>query len=235
MEIRRYKGMESGYDYEFIKDNKILRILFGGNLDLYWSLETNYEFSSYEEMTKELYDTFTITKENYQIYELFKTLIDDIKSSKVYTPQTEIRITEDEEVETLPPSYKQIKEVEKRNEELKEEAGYQRILKDDAIIWHSDEEPYDISDVLRITEQDEQIILEFFRPELTGEKFSIRRPGTISIRFRNSGSFYLPFNIVFMRMYNKLQEYDPELDEEYHQIHIEEYIHTLKRGHHDSN
>jgi hypothetical protein len=139
-------------------------------------------------------------------------------------------INEDEEVITLPPSYKQIKEIEARNEELKSQAGYQRILKDNAIIWHSDEEPYDISDILKITEQDEQIILEFFRPELTGEKFSIRRPGTISIRFRNSGSFYLPFNIVFMRMYNKLQEYDPELDEEYHQIHIEEYLHTLKRG-----
>ena len=117
MEIRRYKGMESGYDYEFTKDNKTLRILFGGNLDLYWSLETNHDFSSYEEMTKELYDTFTITKENYQIYELFKTLIDDIKSSNVFTPSSEIMINEDEEVITLPPSYKQIKEIEARNEE----------------------------------------------------------------------------------------------------------------------
>lgn len=235
MEIRRNKGMEYGYDYEFIKDNKILRILFGGNLDLYWCLETNHEFSSYEEMTKELYETFTITKDNYRIYELFKSLIEDVKTSNVFTPSPEKIVAEDEEVITLPPSYKQIKEVEERNEELKQQAGYQRIIDGDAIIWHSDEETYDIADVLRISEQDDNIILEFYRPELSGDKFSIRRPGNISIRFRNSGSYYLPFNIVFMRMFNKLQEFDPELDQEYHQIHIEEYIHTLKRGHYDSN
>lgn len=230
MEITRRKGMESGFDYEFIQDNKILRILFGGNLDLYWSLETNQEFTTYEEMRKELYDTFTITKENYQIYSLFKSLIDDIHNSKVFTPSPEIRINEDEEVITLPPSIKQIKEVEERNEELKNQAGYQRIIQGDSIVWHSDDDPYDIADVLRISEENDNIILEFYRPELTGEKFSFRRPSTISIRFRNSGSYYLPFNIVFMRMYNKLQDFDPKLDKEFHQIHIEELPYQLKRG-----
>ena len=43
--------------------------------------------------------------------------------------------------------------------------------------------------------------------------------GTV-VRFRNSGSSYDPFNIPFMKFFNKLQEYDPE----YHQIHIEEVI-----------
>lgn len=39
------------------------------------------------------------------------------------------------------------------------------------------------------------------------------------IRICNSGSRYTPFNIIMMRFFNKLQEYDPE----YHQIDLEEY------------
>ena len=49
-------------------------------------------------------------------------------------------------------------------------------------------------------------------------------PGSISIRFRNSGSLYDPFNMIFMRMFNKLQNYDPE----YHQIHFEEINYAKK-------
>lgn len=229
MKITRSKGMESGYDYEFVEDNKTFSIIFGGNLDLYWSLTTNQEFTSYEDMIKELYDTFTITKENYQIYSLFKTLIDEIKSSKVYLPSPECVVTDDDEVVFVPPSYNQIVELNQTNEDLKAQAGYKRILEDGVITWHSDDEPYKIADVLQISEQDDKIILEFYRPELTDDKFSLRQPGTISIRFRNSGSYYLPFNIVFMRMYNKLQEFDPDLDHEYHQIHFEELPYQLKK------
>ena len=45
---------------------------------------------------------------------------------------------------------------------------------------------------------------------------------TYAIRFRNSGSRYSPFNITFMQMYQALKEYDYE--NEYHQVHIEEYM-----------
>lgn len=38
MEVTRQKGTESGYDYTIQKDNKILRIVFARNLDLYWTL-----------------------------------------------------------------------------------------------------------------------------------------------------------------------------------------------------
>ena len=41
---------------------------------------------------------------------------------------------------------------------------------------------------------------------------------------RNSGSRYSPHNIVFMRMFNELQEYYPE----YHQIHMEEIEYQKK-------
>lgn len=48
---------------------------------------------------------------------------------------------------------------------------------------------------------------------------------TYTIRFRNSGSRYNPFNINFMQMYNSLKEYDPNN----HQIHIEEYLYKQNK------
>lgn len=230
MDIIRYKGQESGYTYEFEEDNKTFIISFAPNLDLYWTLKIKKDYPNFEETQKEIYDTFLITKENYQIYSLFKTLIDDVKSSNVYNPNKECVITEDDEVEFLPPSIEEINRTKKRNEELKREYGYQRLVKGDTIEWHSDEEDYQIADVVRISEQDENILLEFYRPELTPEKFGLRCAGTVTIRFRNSGSYFLPFNVVFMKHYNALQEFDPELDKEYHQIHIEELPYQLKRG-----
>ena len=54
--------------------------------------------------------------------------------------------------------------------------------------------------------------------------FTFKEKWTRSIRFRNSGSSYQPFNILFMDVFNKLQEYDPN----YHQMHIEEYAYQKK-------
>ena len=47
------------------------------------------------------------------------------------------------------------------------------------------------------------------------------------MRIRNSGSNYNPFNCIFMRMFQKLQE----VDNDYHQIHFEEleYKRLLKK------
>ena len=45
-----------------------------------------------------------------------------------------------------------------------------------------------------------------------------------SVRIRNSGSRYGYFNVIFMRMYNKLCQYEPN----FHQIHIEEYMYQKK-------
>ena len=87
-----------------------------------------------------------------------------------------------------------------------------------------DEEDYLIADRVSIEKIDDTYVLKFTRPELTEDKFSFRTIGNISIRFRNSGSRYDPFNIIFMRMFNKLQEYNPE----YHQIHLEELSYQKK-------
>ena len=81
--------------------------------------------------------------------------------------------------------------------------------------------------VLTIKKEDDQFLLEFTSPKIDDNDFIFRMLGTVSIRFRNSGSTYDPYNIIFMRMFNKLQDYDPE----YHQMHIEELVYkrTLKK------
>ena len=51
---------------------------------------------------------------------------------------------------------------------------------------------------------------------------------TISIRFRNSGSRYAPFNIIFMKMYLNLQKID-DVNDYGHQMHIEEHLNKIKK------
>ncbi len=55
----------------------------------------------------------------------------------------------------------------------------------------------------------DRFVLEFFQPpqmdEDEGENPSL---GAIGIRFRNSGSRYEPFNVIFMRMFQNLQNVD---------------------------
>ena len=63
MEVTRQTGMYSGYDYIIRQDNKILRIAFCSNLDLYWSL-TNLEDTTLDSLYEEQYETLLITKDS---------------------------------------------------------------------------------------------------------------------------------------------------------------------------
>ena len=132
-----------------------------------------------------------ITKENYFIYELFYKLYESIKNNKVFYDNK---------------NYFE----EKQN----------KLFKNNAIEWYSDELPIDITSKLTITKEEEVFKVIFEKSKKTQDGIFI----TYSIRFRNSGSRYAPFNINFMEMYNELKEYDLN----YHQIHIEEYLYKQK-------
>lgn len=235
MEVTREKGMESGHDYILQEDNKILRIAFGSNLDLYWSLTNLDEDKTLDSLYDEQYDTFLITKENYLIYELFKKLVSDIKLPRVYEPLKKEELTEedlpDPEIEEILEELNHGESEEERcnrwNEDLKKSERYRKLYDGENIRWHSDDDYYDDADRVMITELEDSILLEFYRPQNTIKTLGFRMPGTITIRFRNSGSTYDPLNIVFMKMYRQLQEYNPDC----HQIHIEEieYQKTLKK------
>jgi DNA modification methylase len=186
MEITRYKGYDS-YTYEFKEQDKTLIISFGGNLDLYWTLRLNKEYETYEETQEEIYDIFTITKENYEIYSLFETLIKDVKDANVYTPNKICEINENNEVEFYPPSYEEIKRTAQRNEELKqeyeglkqkyEEARYTFNLKEVqeniSCVWENDdknsgklhpcEKPLDILEkIIKTSSNENDVVLDCF-------------------------------------------------------------------------
>ncbi len=222
MEVTRQKGTESGFDYTFQEDNKILRIVFGGNLDLYWSLTNLNEDTISDSSYDEQYETFLITKENYTVYQMFKKLIEDIKLPRVYEP---LKIDHlDDELEIYPSEESEEERCNRWNDELKNSYRYKRLYDGENIRWHSDEDSYDEADVVQITEQEDSILLEFYRPKQDVKTIGRIMPGTISIRFRNSGSTYDPLNIVFMKMYQELQNYNPD----YHQIHFEEIEYQKK-------
>lgn len=227
MEVTRQKGTESGFDYSIQKDNKILRIVFASNLDLYWTLTNLDADKSLDNLYDEQYETFLITRENNYIYELFKKLIEDIKTPRVYEPAPKVEGTDPEIAELLEEMNHGESEEERCNrwnEELKKSERYRKLYDGENIRWHSDDDYYADADRVMISELDDTILLEFYRPENTLKTLGFRIPGTLTIRFRNSGSTYDPLNIVFMKMYQQLQQYDPDN----HQIHIEEIEYQKK-------
>ena len=97
------------------------------------------------------------------------------------------------------------------------------------ITWYSDETARAVANYVTVTKQDESFKLEFqTQPYIAGYDEEMNSCGTIVIRFRNSGSRYNPFNIIFMRMYNNMQEVE-DSHEIGHQIHIEEYLYENKK------
>ena len=216
MEIIKRKNQRYSYDFYLKEEDKELGIIFGGNLDLYWSLtkknprlEKIKPSELFKENKKQLKENFIITKENYFIYSLFDDLYNDIKECNLFTKDS---------------YYDESSTYEDRNKEYQNYSKYKALFDGHTINWHSDEEEYCIANRVKIEKKDDTYVLKFTRPEITEDKFPFRTIGNISIRFRNSGSRYDPFNIIFMRMYNKLQEYNPE----YHQIHIEELSYQKK-------
>lgn len=230
MEItRQYYEREGYYNFNFKQGNKILEITFGGNLDLYWSLSIIKEHKlTTEETVSAMYDevkeTFIITKENYFIYSLFEELYSDIKESRIFIPiikpvkdEADADLNEDEF------------DHQKYNERHKNMPTFKKLFNGETIEWRSDEEEFSVANRVTIEKIDDTFVLEFTRPYLSESKrFSglLFSPNNIHIRFRNSGSTYDPYNVIFMRMFNKLQEYNPE----YHQIHLEEINYHKKRS-----
>ena len=230
MEIIKEKSELGTYDIKIIQNNQTLYITFGGNGDLYWIFDNfDVEKETFEEHHNHLkstyQETFTITKENYSIYTLFDELIEDINEARIHIPNEfddELSIY----FEDLHNEYheSEIERCNRKNAELKDYYRYKKLYEDGIICWRSDEHIYEDADRVKIYREKENIILEFSRPPVKDEEMIYHMIGSIGIRFRNSGSYYDPFNQIFMRMYNKLCKYNPN----YHQIHFEEIEYQKK-------
>lgn len=238
MEVTRQYFEREGCYYIYLKqDNKILEITFGGNLDLYWSLKIIREHKEdLDEIMYSMYDevieNFIITKENYFIYSLFEELYNDVLESRVFVPIRKRETSEGTESELDDDDFDVWKKYDEfdfqgRNEWYKKQPIYKKLFNGKNIEWRSDEEEFSVANRVTIDKVDDTFILEFTRPYLSESKrFSgfLFSPNNIHIRFRNSGSTYEPYNAIFMRMFNKLQDYDPDN----HQMHIEEMNYQRK-------
>ena len=190
MKIIRYKNDFQGYNYTLEKDDKRLEISFARNLDLYMILRCNRNIG---EENIELY--FDITKENNYIYSLFDSLYNDIITGNIFDEYSSNRF-----------DYTKTEE-------------YRRLVDcNNNITWISDDGPQELEDRVIISKLNSDTYRLLFIRNDKEMDFGFKSPFGIVVRFRNSGSMYDPFNCIFMKLYNKLQDYDPD----YHQIHIEE-------------
>ena len=191
-----------GDEITFKDKDKIFRISFEGNLDLYFS------FHSYN---KEHF--FEITKENYYIYEVFLNLYNNIKSNNLYeVDEIDISLHEPRTLEDLNYIYEDKKEL---NDWVKKGSRYDELYHDGIITWKSDDswdDYYNRNYYVSIIKKENSIVFNFDDIESY-------------VRFRNSGSYYDPYNILFMEAFNKLMKYDPNDG----QIHIEEYLYEKER------
>ena len=193
---------ENTYNYELRDNDKSMILSFQGNLDFYMSA-ISFKDNRYKKIS------FTITKENYAIYSLFDELFRDIEECNIFSvDETRLEFMDDED--EIKEYYERI---ERMNNDLKTYSAYKRLIKRNLITWKSDDRDYGEPDFIKIYRGEDAFYITFVRQS---EELHM---GTV-VRFRNSGSSYDPFNIPFMKFFNKLQEYDPE----YHQIHIEEVI-----------
>ena len=200
MEIKKEKNSMNTYDFYFKDNNKTLIIMFARNLDLYMMLSDDIKIPYGESANK----YFDITKENYEIFKLFEMLYNNIITGNLF------------------------------DQELKYDKDYTKsyeysilVDSDKNINWISDDDSIDLADSVKIIKIDSDTYRLIFYRNSKSELVGLKHPYYISVRIRNSGSRYNLFNCPFMRMYNKLQEIDPD----YHQIHMEEikYLKKVKK------
>lgn len=219
--IKKWVGTDVRRGIKLAREKDVLEIFFAGNLDLYFSFTSFCNHSS-----------FIISKDNYDVWEIFDKLYQDLINARffVFTSQDKERVVHFSDVvdedyhEKLRYEENFVKEM---NENLKKYDSYRRLVNNGEIRWGSDDFYYDVAPYFTLKPLKEHYELSFGVPlstrKLDGhEEFILEgcKHGTITVRLRNSGSNYDPFNLVFMRLFNSLME----LEEDYHQIHIEEYL-----------
>ena len=180
-------------------DDKHLDVIFGGNGDIYWVYDNLEQLYAEEDS---MYEAFTIPKEEINLYKIFNELYEDLVNCRIFVP---------EETELVPGGLKKEQErCRKNNEELKKDPRYNMLVQDGIITWYSDEEYREIAEIVRITKNENGILLEFIRQSTVDDMNMKRMPGWYGIRFRTSGSTYTPCDMVFWRHFNNLQHYQKE-------------------------
>ena len=132
------------------EENKTLSIIFEGNGDLYWNIRNK----NYNQKGTYSYDYFDITKENYSLYLLFEQLLSDIKNINIF----------DEKENTNVSSAEANKEKKNYIKLIQCTSNYVELfdVTSNTITWYSDENDYEVTNILKITKQDDIFKIEFF-------------------------------------------------------------------------
>ena len=229
MEVIKSRSEVGTYDISIKEsETKSLALVWGGNGDLYWLLDNLEDIDVKDDP---MYDSFNITKENYALYSLFEELYDDLMQGRIYLPEQHMNtnvedLTEEEKEEVERFNAYEIEHAASENEDIKQSRRYQLLTADNVVTWYSDEEQRSHAEIVRISKQEDSILLEFIRQTKKDDQGQTRLPGYYSIRFRTSGSTYTPCDLVFTRQFLKMQEYDFDAPQ---QIHIEELLYAQKQ------
>lgn len=223
MKITKEKS-DFGTDVLIYDADKYLMICFGGTLDLYWSIHDK-EISDSKE--------FFITKENYGVYKLFEKLFDDIDNINIYDEGDDnpLYIENEEEREEYIEEQRRQHEEDKKLYRLYNKSNYNELFDSEnrIITWYSDETAHEVANILKIKKEKDRFVIEFkIQPHIEGFDEDFHSGYYIPIRFRNSGSTYNPFNIVFMKMYNDMVNID-DINDYGHQMHIDEYLYQTHK------
>lgn len=143
-------------------------------------------------------NVFYIGKDNYEIYNCFDVLYSNITDGNIF---------KDESFD---------------KEYYKRKAIDRGLIDNNRIIWKSDDFSHEVAPYFSIEKLDNSFKLTFDKPKskLDGYEDYLLSSVNCNIRIRNSGSFYDPFNIAFMDLFNSLLN----IDDKVHQIHFEEYL-----------
>lgn len=206
MEVKKEKDENKHYRYEFIKNNKRFEIKFLNNGDLYWT------FMDYDEMMgrdKVDYGTFTISiDDNYELFALFEGLFTRVKNASVFPPLEDQAIYFNMTDKEWEEYCDKRKDDQLRNGMLRQSDEYHKLYDSGKITWVSEDGDYEDDQLVQISKQGDNFVLEFARREKPDKDKNIYNSdletSKFSIRFCNSGSSYKPFNIVFMDMYHAL-------------------------------
>ena len=169
-------------------------ISWAGVGDIFWHPEYKGSILDHEQIDIEINST-----DGY-LYDLIFQLYDDIINYRF--------LFEDEYITEM-----------RKNEESK---NPERLIKNGVIEWHSDDNPYDESSILKIVKLENKFVISFIRSNPENDFKSL------AVRIRMDGTRYDSFNFIFYKMYQQLLEY-AEYEKEYHQITIDEYMMTRKR------
>lgn len=221
MKVKKKKG-NFGTEIILEEDSKFIRFNYGGNGDLYCSIH-----SKEKSLNNNIpYNYFIITKENNEVYRLFKELFDDIENINIFDDDDDIipyYIETEEEKEEYLEKQRKFRENQKNKYRLYNNSHYNELFDSEnrTITWYSDETSPKVANILNIKQEDDTFRLDFYtQPYIEEYDEDFYSEYYITIRFRNSGSLYDPFNIVFMKLYNSLSEIEDINDIE-HQTHTE--------------